>query len=96
MKEPNLSFGALMSLSILSRIGPRHKGLTGADIIRVSNLQSGFVYPCLYRLEKYGWLQSTQENGDARELGRPLKRFYRMTKEGRAKFKAKMKELELV
>lgn len=56
----------------------------GADLGRRTGFGSGTLYPMLMRLEEAGWISSAWEPGDPRELGRPRRRFYRMTDEGRA------------
>lgn len=57
-------------------------GLSGAEISRSTKLASGTLYPLLLRLEKAGWLSSHWEVGDPATLGRPRRRFYRLTGEG--------------
>ncbi|MGA1831640.1 PadR family transcriptional regulator [Rhizobium wenxiniae] len=56
--------------------------MSGADVSRETGLASGSLYPILIRLEKAGWLSSEWEKGDPAELGRPRKRFYRITAPG--------------
>jgi DNA-binding PadR family transcriptional regulator len=53
--------------------------VSGADIGRVTNLLSGTLYPILLRLEKARWVESSWEVEDPHELGRPRRRFYRLT-----------------
>lgn len=60
--------------------GPRH----GFDIMEACGLPSGTVYPALRRLEKAGLLKSRWEDeADARAGGRPRRRTYELTDEGR-------------
>jgi PadR family transcriptional regulator PadR len=66
--------GALMSC-------PRDE-VSGADIARATKLPSGTLYPILVRLENARWLESSWEVGDPHELGRPRRRFYRITSLG--------------
>ena len=56
--------------------------LYGFDLIRVTGLPSGTVYPILQRLEGEGWLSSAWEQIDPTELGRPRRRFYRISAGG--------------
>lgn len=49
-----------------------------------SILGHGTLYKALGRLENGGLVSSDWEEGDAAELGRPLRRLYRVTIEGRA------------
>lgn len=53
--------------------------LSGAEIAKKTSLRTGTLYPILFRLEHSQWLQSRWEDGDPRELGRPRRRFYRIT-----------------
>jgi PadR family transcriptional regulator len=56
----------------------------GFDIMDVSGLPSGTVYPALRRLERAGLLRSGWEDLDrAREEGRPRRRTYALTPSGR-------------
>jgi len=56
--------------------------LAGADIMRSANVSSGTLYPILLRFEKAGLLESRWEDEEPEELGRPRRRFYRMTQAG--------------
>lgn len=55
---------------------------SGSDVIFRAGVLSGTLYPLLDRLEHAGWLKSTWENVDPRELGRPRRRLYRLTGAG--------------
>lgn len=57
-------------------------GLSGADICRATGLASGTLYPILLRLESAGFLESWWERGRASDLGRPRRRFYKVSAEG--------------
>jgi DNA-binding PadR family transcriptional regulator len=55
----------------------------GFDIIDRTGLPSGTVYPALSRLERDGYVASAWENeADARDEGRPARRYYRLTAPG--------------
>lgn len=56
--------------------------ISGADVIRVTKLLSGTVYPILLRFERAGLVMSRWETEDPSQLGRPRKRLYRLTGEG--------------
>ena len=57
----------------------------GFDVMDATGLPSGTVYPILSRMEKRGLVVSRWENPEAeREAGRPPRRFYTLTREGRA------------
>lgn len=53
--------------------------LAGADIQRVVHLPSGTLYPILFRFESAGWLRSSWEKVDPKEVGRPRRRIYVIT-----------------
>ena len=55
----------------------------GFEIMRVTALKSGTVYPLLRRLEASGLVQSNWENkAEAFDDGRPARRYYEPTAEG--------------
>jgi PadR family transcriptional regulator len=67
--------------------------LSGAEVARVTKLASGTLYPILLRLEQAGWLTSAWEKGNPHELGRPRRRFYRVTAVGAKRAKEAFEEL---
>ena len=56
--------------------------LAGADLLKQTGLFSGTLYPILLRFEKAGLLESRWEEEHPKSLGRPRRRFYRMTQAG--------------
>ena len=75
----SLSYTGLFVLQALSQ---GHK--FGFDIMDVTNLPSGTVYPALRRLETLGLVRSDWEtDAEAREHARPRRRYYQLTKTGR-------------
>lgn len=54
-------------------------GLAGAEIQRVVHLPSGTLYPILFRFESAGWLRSSWEQVDPKQVGRPRRRIYVIT-----------------
>ena len=62
------------------------KEFFGSEISMKTNLPSGTIYPLLGRLEAAGFVKSVWEEGRARDLKRPLKRFYKMTDEGKSRY----------
>lgn len=55
---------------------------SGADIMRVTGLFSGSLYPILYAFEEGGLLESRWETEDPQALGRPRRRLYMLTAVG--------------
>jgi DNA-binding PadR family transcriptional regulator len=67
--------------------------ISGAEIAKGTNLQSGTLYPILFRLEEAKWLESRWEEGDPRELGRPRRRLYELTALGEQSARAAFREV---
>ena len=59
-----------------------HAELAGIDLMKVARVSSGTLYPILLRLEKAGVLTSRWETGRPEDLGRPRRRYYRITSSG--------------
>jgi PadR family transcriptional regulator PadR len=58
------------------------EGKSGAEISRALGISSGTLYPLLARFENVGWLTSEWEFVDPVEVGRPRRRFYKLTAVG--------------
>jgi len=56
--------------------------LYGVEIGAAAGLPSGTVHPILARLEGLGWLDSRWEDINPRVVGRPARRYYRLTATG--------------
>jgi DNA-binding PadR family transcriptional regulator len=54
----------------------------GLSICRDADLGPGTVYPILDRLTERGWITSRDEDGP--HPGRPARRYYKLTNDGRA------------
>ncbi len=54
----------------------------GLEVMALTGLPSGTVFPILARLEACGWLESGWEDVDPRTAGRPRRRYYRLTETG--------------
>lgn len=79
MRDPALSYTALFVLQAVSR-GYRF----GFDIMDVTGLPSGTVYPALRRLEASRLVRSDwEDDGSARQQARPRRRYYELTAAGR-------------
>ncbi|HEY4355914.1 MAG TPA: helix-turn-helix transcriptional regulator [Acidobacteriaceae bacterium] len=80
MISPRLSHSAALILKALS-LGHRF----GFDIMEITGLPSGTVYPALRRLERDALVQSEWEPEDeATASQRPARRYYEITKAGKA------------
>ena len=66
----------------------------GFDICTVTALPSGTVYPALSRFERDGHVRSFWEDAAAaRREGRPARRYYRITADGRRALAAMLADL---
>jgi PadR family transcriptional regulator, regulatory protein PadR len=68
--------------------------LSGAEIGRTTKLPTGTLYPILLRLDEAGWVKSRWEDGDPHILGRPRRRFYRVTALGERNATAAVREVQ--
>jgi PadR family transcriptional regulator len=65
---------------------PSNPELYGLEIVKVSGLEPGTIYPILQRLRGAGWVSDRWEDPEpAHTEGRPPRRYYRLTMEGRAR-----------
>ena len=92
--EPRITGPTLKVLAALLG-GPRDE-LAGSEIARVAKLASGTLYPILMRLEEAGWLESRWEVEDPKALGRPRRRYYRVTGIGARKARDAVRGMEPV
>jgi DNA-binding PadR family transcriptional regulator len=60
----------------------------GAELGARTHLPSGTVHPILARLEGLGWVASRWEAIDPATEGRPARRYYHLTEDGRASTRA--------
>lgn len=77
-RTTSLSYNAALVLQALT-LGHRY----GFDVMGVTSLPSGTVYPLLRRLEAAGMARSRWEDEEiAHNEGRPARRYYEVTAEG--------------
>jgi len=76
--------------TLMSRIQDE---MSGAEIARSTKLASGTLYPILVRLEEAGWVESRWETEDPHELGRPRRRFYRVTGAGATRARSALRDV---
>lgn len=58
------------------------ESLYGLEVCRATGLATGTVHPILARLERARWVTSAWESVDPSAVGRPARRYYRLTPEG--------------
>jgi PadR family transcriptional regulator PadR len=69
----------------------------GFDIMDVTGLPSGSVYPALRRMEQVGLIDSKWEReGLAQDEGRPPRRYYEVTQAGTDALAAALKRYRLI
>lgn len=72
-----MSYHALQLLRLLT--SDQSQEYSGADMTRELGIVSGTLYPLLARMELEGLVESRWEDGDPKEMGRPRRRYYRIT-----------------
>ncbi|MFN2479239.1 MAG: PadR family transcriptional regulator [Pseudonocardiaceae bacterium] len=82
--------GLRMTVGVLAVLGAlldrSDTELYGLEIVRASGLEPGTIYPILQRLRGAGWVSDRWEDPEpAHAEGRPPRRYYRLTVEGRAR-----------
>jgi PadR family transcriptional regulator PadR len=71
--------------------------LYGFDIVDITGMPGGTVYPALRRLEDAGYLMSKWENErTAHADNRPRRKYYELTRAGRDALAAAMKRFRLL
>lgn len=74
----------LQTLAVLAVLVERETW--GFELSKASGLAAGTIYPILQRLTAAGWVTSRWEPAEsAQEEGRPPRRYYALTTEGRAR-----------
>jgi DNA-binding PadR family transcriptional regulator len=69
----------------------------GFDIMQVTGLPSGTIYPALRRLESLDFVTSDWEKDfNARKEGRPCRRYYTLTQMGRRQLKESEARIQAV
>lgn len=89
-KTPRITGATLKVLGCLLDSYPNE--ISGAEIINQRKMLSGTIYPLLERLEVSGWVTSSWEQVDPREVGRPRKRLYKLTSAGLSASKSAVQE----
>ena len=58
----------------------------GLEIVRITGLGAGTIYPILQRLQAAGWVTARWESADdAHTAGRPARRYYHLSPTGHAR-----------
>lgn len=70
------------------------QGQSGAQISKATKTGSGTMYPLLQRLEIAKWIEGEWEDIDPSEIGRPKRRFYKLTPIGQVGAKKALAEFQ--
>ncbi|MDR3701093.1 MAG: PadR family transcriptional regulator [Candidatus Sulfopaludibacter sp.] len=90
--EPKLSHTAAL---ILQSIHAGH--VYGYSVMEMTGLPSGTVYPALRRLERDDLIRSQWESQSVADAGlRPPRKYYRLTRSGKATLRASHKRYPLL
>jgi len=69
----------------------------GFEVMDVTGLPGGTIYPALRRLEAAGLVDGEwEEGGVAQEQGRPARKYYRLTEDGTVALRAAAERFRLV
>jgi DNA-binding PadR family transcriptional regulator len=79
-RRPRITLATRAILAELAADPEAHR--YGLDLGTTTGLPSGTVHPILARLEGLGWVESGWEEVEPRDVGRPRRRYYRLTPEG--------------
>lgn len=86
-----LSSKGLMVLNFVLRRADQE--VSGAEIMKGIGVGSGTLYPLLMRFESSGWMESRWEDVDPSLEGRPRRRLYRLTGEGRTRAISELEQI---
>jgi DNA-binding PadR family transcriptional regulator len=79
-KSPRMTLPTQLVLQALLKDPGRES--YGAELADSAGLPTGTVHPILARVEGMGWVESRWEDIDPRKVGRPARRYYRLTADG--------------
>lgn len=71
-------------LDVLEVLVSAKHDLHGFALAKTAHRPTGSVYVILNRLEEAGWVDSSWEDANVENEGRPRRRFYRLTPDGLA------------
>jgi DNA-binding PadR family transcriptional regulator len=78
---PRMTIPTQLVLRVL--LGKPTQEMYGLQICEQAGLPSGTIHPILARLEReHGWVTSHWEDIKPEEVGRPRRRYYRLTEDG--------------
>lgn len=90
---PRLTAQGLLLLRIFL-LNPGQE-FSGADLMKMTGMRSGTLYPILLRFERHGLLKSTWETEEPAVLKRPRKRLYTATSSGKVAARNSLRDLSV-
>lgn len=81
-------------LAILQALSESKERLSSADVMKITNLSAGTVYPVLGRMITSKWVTSEKEAGNASKLGRPLKTLFKLIVAGKRNVNKKSEQIK--
>jgi PadR family transcriptional regulator, regulatory protein PadR len=72
--------GVIAALSVM--LESADEPLYGLEVAHRAGIRPGSAYPILQRLEAAGWLDAFWEDAEAAALGRPVRRYYKLSTVG--------------
>lgn len=73
----------------------RHGELYGREMLDITDIRSGTLYPLLRRLTARGWLSRRAEKGDERALRRRRRYYYKLTSVGVAAYRTIIRAIDV-
>ena len=89
MEEVKITRNVLRLLSVM--VNNHEHDFYGLELAEMLKMSYGSLLPVLTRLEKAEWLETDWENIDPTKVGRPQRKYYRLSESGLPKAKATVK-----
>jgi PadR family transcriptional regulator, regulatory protein PadR len=71
-----------VQLTLRAMLDEPARELYGLELVEATGLPPGTMYPIMARLETAGWVTSRWEEAGPEAMGRPRRRYYRLTEGG--------------
>ena len=91
METSNLTLTALKIVKTLLE----KEELYQSELVNLTNVNQGTMSRTLAKLAAEGWVGSRDEDVDASQVGRPARRYYRLTEQGRLATRDLLREFEV-
>lgn len=71
-----------VQLTLRAMLDGLDRELYGLELVEATGLPPGTIYPIMARLESAGWVSSRWEETGPEAMGRPRRRYYRLSADG--------------